>query len=102
MEQELQAVGGHEFGHYGNLSKQGFAVLLELARGHVASDELHASTMMPPSELRRLLDYLRRDRLVSPVSELEGRRVAETLRLTDKGERVLLREMEQMCELPEI
>lgn len=101
MEQELQTLGGHEFGHYGNLSKQGFAVLLELARRHVLSDELRASSKMPQSELGQLLDLLRRDRLVSTVPELEGRRAPQALRLTEKGERVLLSEMEQMCELPE-
>ncbi|MGD0476822.1 MAG: hypothetical protein ABSB29_01495 [Nitrososphaerales archaeon] len=99
--QEIQEIGAKSFGHGSRASGQSFAVLLALARKSLTNEELRASFGMNPSEFGQLLDRLRRNRLVGVVSELDGRGVRKTLRLTDEGERVLLREMEQMCELPE-
>ncbi len=101
MMQEIQEIGAKSFGHGSRVSGQGFVVLLALARKPLTNGELHASFGMKPSEFGQLLDQLRRNRLVGVVSELDGSGVKQTLCLTDEGERVLLREMEQMCELPE-
>ncbi|MGD0318313.1 MAG: hypothetical protein ABSB56_01265 [Nitrososphaerales archaeon] len=101
MMQEIQEIGAKSFGHGSRVSGQGFVVLLALARKPLTNGELHASFGMKPSEFGQLLDRLRRNRLVGVVSELDGSGVKQTLCLTDEGERVLLREMEQMCELPE-
>jgi len=99
--QEIQETGAKNLDHDNRVSSQSFGALLALARGSLTNGELHASLGMNPSEFGQLLDGLRRKRLVSVASEHEWRSDKQTLRLTDKGERVLLHEMEQMCELPE-
>lgn len=101
MMQEIQEIEAKSFGHGSRVSSQSFAVLLALARKPLTSGELHVSFGMNPSEFGQLLDRLRRNRLVGAVSELDQRGARQTLCLTDEGERVLLNEMEQMCELPE-
>jgi DNA-binding transcriptional ArsR family regulator len=101
MMQEIQEIGAKSFGHGSRVSGQSFVVLLALARKPLTEGELCASFGMNPSEFGELLDRLLRNRLVDVVSEVEGRGVGQTLCLTNKGEIVLLREMEQMCELPE-
>jgi transcription initiation factor IIE alpha subunit len=99
--QEIQEIGAKSFGHGSRVSGQSFVVLLALARKPLTSGELHASFGMNPSEFGQLLSRLQTNHLVGVVSELDGMDVEQTLCLTDEGERVLLREMEQMCELPE-
>jgi len=101
MMQEIQEIGAKSFGHGGRVSGQSFVVLLALARKSLTNAGLCASFGINPSEFDQLLDRLRRSHLVDVVSESDGSTVMQTLRLTDEGERVLLREMEQMCELPE-
>ncbi len=101
MMQEIQEIGAKSFGHRNRVSGQSFAVLLALARKSLTDGELRTSFGINPSEFGQLLDRLRRNRLVRVVSELDRRGVMQTLCLTDEGEKVLLREMEQMCELPE-
>ena len=101
MMQEIQEIGAKSSGHGSRVSGQSFVVLLALARKSLTDGELRASFGMKPPEFWQLLDRLRRNRLVKVVSELDGRSVRQTLCLTEEGERVLLREMEQMCELPE-
>ena len=101
MEQELETIGAPEGAQPGMLANQSFAGLLELARGYITSNELRTYLGMSSSEFGRLLSTLYRDRLVSVDSEADGRAGKQTLRLTEKGESVLLHEMEQMCELPE-
>ena len=99
--QEIQEVGARSSGHGSRVSGQCFVVLLALARKSLTNGELHTSFGMNPHELGQVLDRLRRSHLVDAVSELDGRGVMQALYLTDEGERALLREMEQMCELPE-
>jgi DNA-binding transcriptional ArsR family regulator len=101
MMQEIQEIGAKSLGHRSRVSGQSFVVLLALARKPLTDGDLHASFGMNPSELGQLLDRLRRNHLVDMVSEFDGSGVVQTLCLTDEGEKVLLREMEQMCELPE-
>lgn len=101
MMQEIQEIGAKSLGHGSKVSGQSFVVLLALARKSLRNDELSASFGMNPTELEQLLGRLHRSHLVDVVSEFDGRGVTQTLCLTDEGERVLLREMEQMCELPE-
>jgi len=101
MMQEIQEIEAKSFGHGSRVSGQSFVVLLSLARKPLTKGELRASFGVDPSEFGQLLDRLRRNRLVDVVSETDGRGAMQALCLTDEGERVLLREMEQMCELPE-
>ena len=101
MMQEIQEIGATSFGHDNRVSGQSFVVLLALARKPLTNGELHASFGINPSEFGQLLDRLLRNRLVKVVSEPDGKGVMQTLCLTDEGERALLHEMEQMCELPE-
>ncbi len=101
MMQEIQEIGAKSFGHGSRVSGQSFAVLLALARKPLTNGELGASFGINPSEFGQLVDRLRSNRLVKMASEPDGIGVMQTMCLTDEGERVLLREMEQMCELPE-
>jgi len=100
MMQGIQEIEAKSLGR-GRVSGQSFAVLLALARKPLTNWELRASIGMNSTEFGQLLDRLRRNRLVGVVSEPDERGLRQTLCLTDEGERVLLREMEQMCELPE-
>jgi DNA-binding transcriptional ArsR family regulator len=99
--QEIQEIGAKSFSHGSKVSGRSFVVLLALVRRSLTYGELRSSFGTSPSELGQLLDRLRRNRLVAVVSELDGNGAIQALRLTEEGERVLLREMEQMCELPE-
>lgn len=101
MMQEIQEIEAKGFGQVSRVSSQGFAVLLALARKSLTEGELLATFGISLSEFGQSLDRLRKDRLLGAVSELDGENVRQVLCLTDEGEKVLLREMEQMCELPE-
>jgi len=94
-------LGPRKFGHDGWISSKSLSVLLALVRKSLTDGELPSTFGMSPSELRQLLDRLRRGRFVSTVSEVDGRDERQTLSLTLKGELILLQELEQMCELPE-
>jgi DNA-binding PadR family transcriptional regulator len=56
---------------------------------------------MGVGECDRLLDRLHQNYLIDVVSQLDGDKVRQSLRLTEEGERVLLLTLEKMCELPE-
>jgi len=101
MMQEIQEIEAKSFGPISRVSDQSFIVLLALARKSLSNEELHTSFEMDSLELGQVLYRLRRSHLVDVVSELDGTSVMQAMCLTDEGERVLLREMEQMCELPE-
>ena len=101
MMQEIQEIGAKSFGRGSRVSGQSFVFLLALARKPLTNEELRASFGMSLSEFGQLLNRLRRSRLVDAVSEPDERGAGQTLCLTDEGERALLCEMEQMCELPE-
>jgi len=89
------------YGRRDRVSSQSFVVLLALARKPLTNGELGSALGANPAELGHLIDRLRRNGLVDPVNELGEVGASQALRLTNKGERVLLSEMEQMCELPE-
>lgn len=101
MMQEIQEIGAKSFGQRNGVSSQSFAVLFALTRKPLTGGELRTAIGIIPSEFGQLLDRLRKERLVSVVPERDGGGYGQTLCLTDEGERILLREMEQMCELPE-
>ncbi len=101
MKQEIQTVGAPDFGQGRYLPKQSFAVLLALTRKTLTNSELRTSLGLGYAEYRDLLEGLHREYLVDVVSQLDGDQVRESLRLTDEGERSLLRTLEKMCELPE-
>jgi len=101
MMQEIQEIEAKSFGRGSRVSGQSFVALLALTRKPLTYGELHASLGINPFEFGQLLDRLRKSRLVGIVPESVGLGVMPTLCLTDEGERILLREMEQMCELSE-
>jgi len=83
------------------IQSQSFVVLLALARKPLTEGELRTTFESNPSELGELLDRLRKRCLISATTEPERGEFRQELCLTTEGERVLLRELEQMCELPE-
>jgi len=101
MIQEIQTIEAKDFGRERRVSKQGFAVLLALARRSLTVDELGASLGLSGQELQRTLDRLLSDGMVIDSSEVERLSLGHSLCLTGRGEHTLFREMEQMCELPE-
>lgn len=102
MKQKLQAVGVPGFGQDRYLPKRSFDVLFALARKSLAGAELRASFGMGLPEWTQLIEKLQRGYLVDFVSQADGEKVMQTLRLTEQGELVLLRTLERMCELPEL
>ena len=101
MMQEMQSFEAKDAGQKKRVSNQSFAVLLALARRSLTIDELRASLGTSGPELKQTLDRLRSDGMVVDSLEVEHRFHGLGLCLTGQGERTLLREMEQMCELPE-
>lgn len=102
MMQELQTIGATEEAFSGTVSGRSFAVLFKLA----GSDSVNVKTLgkrleLSEQECARIVEDLQRRYLVDIVSRLDGKAVRETLRLTEEGEAVLSRSLEQMCELPE-
>jgi predicted ArsR family transcriptional regulator len=102
MMQELETISVPKVSSRGTVTGRSFAVLFALA----GSDSMNAETLgnrlgLSESECRHVIDDLQRRYLVDVVSRLEGETVKETLRLTEEGEALLLRSLEQICELPE-
>jgi hypothetical protein len=64
--------------------------------------DLQARMKLTSEGCDELLAWLQREYLVDVVSTLKGAEVAETVELTDRGERVLITLLEQTCELPEL
>ena len=104
MIQETQTMGP-----FGRISRGALATstsltaLLALAGSRkVEVAELQARMKLTPEGCEDLLSWLQREYLVDVVSSLQGNQVRETIRLTDKGERVLISLLERTCELPEL
>jgi hypothetical protein len=96
-------------GPFGRTSKgtlttaESLTALLALAGSRrVEVDELQARMKLTPDGCEELLSWLQREYLVDIVSSLDGREVSQVLKLTDRGERVLISLLERTCELPEL
>lgn len=63
---------------------------------------LRERAKLTPEGVDALLSWLQREYLVDFVSSLEGEKITETLELTEVGESVLIRLLEQTCELPDL
>jgi hypothetical protein len=85
------------------LTSQGLTALLALAGSRrLGVDALGARMKLTGRGFSSLLSWLQREYLVDVVSSLEGEEVRETVKLTDRGERVLVALLERTCELPEL
>ncbi len=99
QEQRIDEAGDHLTG---TPSGRGFAVLFALARsGRSDSGDLRTRLGLGEPEYDSLVGDLENRRLLTVSGRGEGRTVRLTLRLTEKGEKELVRLLEQMCELPE-
>ncbi len=99
QEQRVDETGGHRTG---SPSGRGFAVLFALARtGHSDSGDLRARLGLREPEYDSLVGDLESKHLLAVSAKAEGRTVKLSLRLTERGEKELVRLLEQMCELPE-
>ncbi|HYC12136.1 MAG TPA: hypothetical protein VEC02_05690 [Nitrososphaerales archaeon] len=103
MFQELETIGAPPASSRDTVNGPSFHVLFVLA----GSDSMDAKSVsnrlgIAEADCRRLVEDLQKRYLVDVVSELEGDRVKETLRLTEDGEAALLGSLERMCELPEL
>jgi len=86
-----------------SLTGQSLSALLALAGAQrLGVDELRTRMRLSSRGFGTLLSWLQREYLVDVVSRLDGYEVRETVVLTDKGEKLLLGLLEQMCELPEL
>ena len=65
-------------------------------------EALRGKVRLTPLAFGNLLGWLQREYLVDVVSALNGDKVEERIELTEKGESVLVRILEQTCELPEL
>jgi len=103
MMQEPETIGAPAASSRGTVNGRSFDVLFALA----GSDSMDAKSVglrlgIAEAECRRLIDDLHKRYLIDFVSELQGDRVKESLRLTEDGEAALLGSLEKMCELPEL
>ena len=101
MQQETS--GGRQRSGLGEpTTTQSLVILLALAGSKRADvDELRRRTRLGQSGFENLLNWLQRRGLVEVSASIEGNGTAETLSLTEDGEAVLIRLLEQTCELPE-
>jgi DNA-binding MarR family transcriptional regulator len=85
------------------LTSQSLTALLALAGPkQLDVSSLTARMKLDAKEFEALLSWLQREYLVDLVSSLEGQRVRTHVVLTDRGERLLVNLLEQICELPEL
>ncbi len=103
MMQEIQETNSGKKELPDGMTNQSLAALLALA----GSRQLDAEALRRRMKLSALgfgsvIGWLQRQYLVEVVSTLKDDEVSEAVELTDKGEAVLVRLLEQMCELPEL
>ena len=101
--QQTRTIGPVESGPWDILSNQSLITLLALV-GSKRMDvkALQERTKLAPFSFGNLLGWLQQEYLVEVVSSLEGDTVAESVRLTERGETVLVGILERTCELPEM
>jgi hypothetical protein len=103
MMQESLTVGPAYDGSRAMLSGQSLATLLALVGARRMNVEaLRRRINLNPLVFGRLLGWLQKEYLVDLVSTLEGDQVEEKVKLTEKGEAVLVSMLEKTCELPEL
>lgn len=66
------------------------------------AEALRERTKLSSTAFHNLLNWLQSEYLVDVVSSLSGEQVEEKVRLTDRGEAVLIGLLEKTCELPEL
>jgi hypothetical protein len=64
-------------------------------------EKLRSRIRLSPLAFRDFLLWLQQEYLVDVVSSLDGDRVSEQVELTEKGEELLVRVLENTYELPE-
>ncbi len=83
-------------------SGESLVVLLALAGARRMNLEaIRGRTRLGPRSFGRLVRWLQREYLIDVVSTLYGDVVEERVKLTEKGEAVLVSILENTCELPE-
>jgi hypothetical protein len=65
-------------------------------------EALQNRTRLAPAAFRRVLEWLRREYLVDVISLPDGEFREPSVRLTERGEAVLVSLLERTCELPEL
>lgn len=101
--QETRTIGPIRSGPWDFLSNQSLVTLLALVGSRrMGVRALQDRTKLAPFAFANLLGWLQREYLVEVVSGLEGDKVAEKVRLTERGETVLVGMLERTCELPEL
>ena len=101
--QETTTMGLANAGPWGFLPGESLLALLALVgTKRMDVETLRERTRLTPFAFGNLMRWLQREYLVDVVSELTGDEVEEKVRLTDKGEAVLVSLLERTCELPEI
>lgn len=101
--QKTRTIGPIRSGPWDILSNQSLVALLALVGSRLMDVKaLQARTKLAPLAFGNLLGWLQREYLVELVSSLEGDKVAEKVRLTERGETVLVSMLERTCKLPEL
>lgn len=101
--QETRTIGPITSGPWDALSNQSLVTLLALVGSQRMNlVALRERTRLAPFAFANLLSWLQREYLVEVVSGLEGDQIGESVRLTDRGETVLVGILERTCELPEL
>ena len=101
--QETRTIGPIRSGPWDIPSGQSLVTLLALVGSkRMGVKALQERTKLSPFALGNLLGWLQREYLVEVVSSLEEDKVAENVRLTDRGETLLVCMLERTCELPDL
>jgi hypothetical protein len=101
--QESRTIGSIVTGPRDILSTQSLVTLLALVGSRrMGVKAFQERTKLSPFAFVNLLGWLQREYLVEVVSSLEGEAFREDVRLTDRGETVLVGILERTCELPEL
>ncbi len=101
--QETRTIGPIRSGPWDILSNQSLVTLLALVGSRrMDVNVLQERTKLAPFAFGNLLGWLQQEYLVEVVSSLEGDKVAENVRLTERGETVLVGILERACALPEL
>ena len=103
MMQEQSEVGPKSSSPWDLVPGQSLLTLLALVGSkQMYVEVLRESTRLTKAGFRNLLGWLQKEYLVDVVSTLSGDRVEEKVALTETGEEVLIRLLENTCELPEL
>ena len=101
--QEQTRIGPVDGTPWDVLPGQSLAAMLALVGSKkMELEALRARTRLAPFAFVNLLNWLQRESLVDVITSLDGDALEEKVRLTERGQSLLVSLLERTCELPEL